>query len=140
MRHSDDEIARRLRRFLWFDEQPVPDTGFFRTLDEALWKPLLSAEGAADPRLDSIPLRQSARNELLVSVLGRMSAGHVPGSGDRRFFMEHCMVALPGVARAAGRGRQARRGDSGKPGPARFRAGGRDGSRQVKTWRHAQGP
>lgn len=40
---------RRLRaRFLWFDKQPVPETGF-RTLTEALWKPLLSAEGAAEP-------------------------------------------------------------------------------------------
>ena len=35
-------------RFLSFDEQTVPNTGF-RTLDELLWKPLLSAEGAADP-------------------------------------------------------------------------------------------
>ena len=35
-------------RFLWFDEQIVPNTGF-ATLDEALWKPLLSAEGALDP-------------------------------------------------------------------------------------------
>ena len=35
-------------RFPWFDEKTVPETGF-RTLDEALWKPLLSAEGAADP-------------------------------------------------------------------------------------------
>ena len=35
-------------RFLSFDEQTVPDTGF-RTLDESLWKPLLSAEGIADP-------------------------------------------------------------------------------------------
>ena len=35
-------------RFLWFDKQPVPETGF-RTLAEALWKPLLSAEGAAEP-------------------------------------------------------------------------------------------
>ena len=35
-------------RFLWFDKQPVPDTGM-GTLDEALWKPLLSAEGRADP-------------------------------------------------------------------------------------------
>ena len=30
-------------RFLWFDEQPVPETGF-QTLKESLWKPLLSAE------------------------------------------------------------------------------------------------
>ncbi len=40
---------RRLQaRFLWFDKQPVPETGF-RTLTEALWKPLLSAESAAEP-------------------------------------------------------------------------------------------
>ena len=37
-------------RLLWFDEQTVPETGF-GTLDEALWKPLLSAQGAADPAL-----------------------------------------------------------------------------------------
>lgn len=35
-------------RFLWFDKQTVPGTGF-GTLDETLWKPLLSAEGAARP-------------------------------------------------------------------------------------------
>ena len=35
-------------RFQWFDEQPMPNTGI-GTLDEALWKDLLSAEGAANP-------------------------------------------------------------------------------------------
>ncbi|MCY4607087.1 MAG: putative DNA binding domain-containing protein [bacterium] len=39
---------RSQARFLWFDKQPVPETGF-RTLIEAHWKPLLSAEGAAEP-------------------------------------------------------------------------------------------
>ena len=39
---------RSQARFLWFDKQPVPETGF-RTLAETLWKPLLSAEGAAEP-------------------------------------------------------------------------------------------
>ena len=44
-------------RFLWFDKQTVPGTGF-GTLDEALWKPLLSAEGAAtpEPALERIAL------------------------------------------------------------------------------------
>lgn len=37
-------------RFLWFDKQPVPATGF-GSLDESLWRPLLSAEGAAAPEL-----------------------------------------------------------------------------------------
>ena len=41
---------RSQARFLWFDKQPVPGTGF-RTLAEALWKPLLSAEGAAEPKV-----------------------------------------------------------------------------------------
>ena len=39
---------RSQARFLWFDKQPVPETGF-GTLAESLWKPLLSAEGAAEP-------------------------------------------------------------------------------------------
>ena len=39
---------RSQARFLWFDKQPVPESGF-KTLAEALWKPLLSAEGAAEP-------------------------------------------------------------------------------------------
>ena len=39
---------RTQNRYLWFDEQPVPETGF-DTLDAALWRPLLSAEGAAEP-------------------------------------------------------------------------------------------
>ena len=30
-------------RFIWFDKQPVPETGF-QTLKESLWKPLLSEE------------------------------------------------------------------------------------------------
>ena len=49
MNFSDEEIKRHIR-FLWFDEQPVPGTGF-GALDESLWKPLLSAEGAAAPEL-----------------------------------------------------------------------------------------
>ena len=49
---SDERLRLAQRRgqarFRWFDEQPVAGTGF-RTLEEELWKPLLSAEGAADP-------------------------------------------------------------------------------------------
>ena len=39
---------RAQSRFLWFDKQPVSNTGF-HTLDESIWKPLLSAEGRAEP-------------------------------------------------------------------------------------------
>ena len=49
---SDERLRLAQRRgqarFRWFDEQPAPGTGF-RTLEEELWKPLLSAAGAADP-------------------------------------------------------------------------------------------
>ena len=51
---SDERLRLAQRRgqtrFLWFDKQTVPETGF-GTLDEALWKPLLSAQGAGDPAL-----------------------------------------------------------------------------------------
>ena len=50
MNHSNEDIARQLRLGLWFDTQAVAETGF-GTLDRALWKPLLSAEGAGDPAL-----------------------------------------------------------------------------------------
>ena len=49
---SDERLRLAQRRgqarFRSFDEQTVPDTGF-GTLDEWLWKPLLTAEGAAAP-------------------------------------------------------------------------------------------
>ena len=51
---SDERLRlaqqRAQSRFRWFDKQPVPGTGF-GSLDESLWKPLLSAEGAASPEL-----------------------------------------------------------------------------------------
>ncbi len=51
---SEERLRLAQRRgqasFLWFDKQPVDGTGF-GTLDAALWKPLVSAEGAADPEL-----------------------------------------------------------------------------------------
>ena len=51
---SDERLRlaqqRAQSRFLWFDKQPVPGTGF-GSLDEFLWKPLLSAKGAAAPEL-----------------------------------------------------------------------------------------
>ena len=49
---SDERLRlaqqRGQARFLWFDKQPVQGTGF-GSLDESLWKPLLSTVGAADP-------------------------------------------------------------------------------------------
>ena len=54
-RLDNDEVLRLAQkrgqaRFVWYDEQPVAGTGF-ASLDEALWKPLLTATGAADPEI-----------------------------------------------------------------------------------------
>lgn len=49
-------------RFLCFDKQTVPETGF-GTLDRALWKPLLSAEGAVDPPSALEKMGLLSRNE-----------------------------------------------------------------------------
>ena len=49
-------------RYLWFDEQPVPETGF-DTLDPALWRSLLSAEGAAEPEVALAKLALLAPDE-----------------------------------------------------------------------------
>ncbi|MCY4312397.1 MAG: putative DNA binding domain-containing protein [Gammaproteobacteria bacterium] len=50
---SGDEYLRLAQRrsqarFLWFDKQPVPNTGF-KTLGQDLWKPLLSSKGVSEP-------------------------------------------------------------------------------------------
>lgn len=52
--NSDEQLRlaqeRAQARFRWFDEQPVPETGL-GTLEEALWKPFVSEEGADDPEM-----------------------------------------------------------------------------------------
>lgn len=53
---------RARSRYLWFDKQVVPETGF-ETLSERLWEPLLSVEGAADPRRGLMNLRLLAQDE-----------------------------------------------------------------------------
>ena len=52
---TSDERSRLAQRrgqtrFRSFDERPVQETGF-GTLDESLWKPLLSVRGAAEPKI-----------------------------------------------------------------------------------------
>ena len=53
---------RARSRYLWFDKQTVPETGF-ETLNERLWEPLLSVAGATDPRRGLMNLRLLARDE-----------------------------------------------------------------------------
>ena len=66
-RLRSDEIPRLAQnraqsRYLWFDKQTVPETGF-ETLSERLWEPLLSVAGATDPRRGLTNLRLLARDE-----------------------------------------------------------------------------
>ncbi len=55
-------------RYLWFDQQVVPDTGF-ETLNERLWEPLLSVAGATDPRRGLRNLRLVAALDLYTTNL-----------------------------------------------------------------------
>ena len=53
---------RAQSRYLWFDKQIVPETGF-ETLSERLWEPLLTVAAAADPRRGLLNLRLLAQDE-----------------------------------------------------------------------------
>ena len=57
-------LARRRgqARFHSYDEQTVPGTGF-ETLDESLWRPLLSAEGVAEPQSALVKLALLANDD-----------------------------------------------------------------------------
>ena len=56
------EQSRTQSRYLGFDKQTVPETGF-ETLNERLWEPLLSLAGAADPRRGLTNLRLLAPDQ-----------------------------------------------------------------------------
>lgn len=57
--NSDEELRlvqrRSQARYRWFDKQTVDGTGF-ATLDEALWKPLLSVQSASQPEIALVKL------------------------------------------------------------------------------------
>ena len=82
---TNDELLRLAQqrgqaRFLWFDKQPVPGTGF-GSLDESLWKPLLSTVGAADPEsaLERMGLLTSDENGITrATVAGVLLCSHSP--------------------------------------------------------------
>ena len=84
-RMTSDERLRlaQLRgqaRFLWFDKQPVSDTGL-GTLDEALWKSLLSVEGRDDPEtaLEKMGLLgQDEHGVVRATVAGLLFCSHTP--------------------------------------------------------------
>ena len=104
MSYSSKEIRQRLSqaRYLWFDEQPLPDTGF-RTLDESLWKPLLSAEGRAEPEVALRRLALLAPDDagvLRATVAGVLLCARTP----EQFLPGACITATRylGNDRAAG--------------------------------------
>lgn len=71
---------RAQARYLWFDRQAVPNTGF-ETLSERLWGPLLSVAGAADPIRGLQNMRLLARDEadvLRASVAGVLLCARMP--------------------------------------------------------------
>ena len=94
--------SRGQARFLRFDKQPVDETGF-GTLDDALWKPLISAEGAADPELalEKMGLLVADRNGTLrATVAGVLLCSSSP----ERWLPNACVTATRyrGADRASG--------------------------------------
>ena len=53
---------RAQSRYLWFDKQVVPETGF-ETFSERLWEPLRSIAGGSDPRRGLNNLQLLAQDE-----------------------------------------------------------------------------
>ena len=83
---TDEELRLAQRRgqarFLWFDKQPVPQTGF-RSLEESLWKPMLSAEGRKDPEraLQKLALLTATANGTVeATVAGILLCTSEPGT------------------------------------------------------------
>ena len=82
--NSDEHLRLAQRRgqarFVWYDEQPVPDTGF-ASLDETLWRPLLSPTGAAAPEVGLIRmglLAIDAHNVTRATVAGLLLCSRPP--------------------------------------------------------------
>ena len=80
-------------RFLWFDQQPVPETGF-GTLDEGLWRPLLSSRALADPAVSLEKMGLLVRDDAGVvrpSVTGLLMCSTTPDQ-----WLPHvCITATP---------------------------------------------
>ncbi len=103
---SDDQLRlaqlRAQSRFVWFDNQPVPGTGF-GALDKALWRPLLSVQGAADPELALAKiglLSDPAEGPQLATVAGILLCSRQP----EEWLPNACITATTyrGTERASG--------------------------------------
>ena len=103
---SEERLRLAQRRgqasFLWFDKQTVTETGF-GTLDETLWKPLLSVEGAADPEvaLEKMGLLATDENGTMrATVAGILMCSNSP----EQWLPNACITATryKGTDRASG--------------------------------------
>lgn len=103
---SDERLRlaqrRAQARFLWFDEQAVPETGF-ASLDESLWRPLVSAQGAAAPDLALAKLgllTDTADGPRQATVAGILLCSRTP----ERWLPNACITATRyrGADRASG--------------------------------------
>ena len=104
--HGDERLRlaqqRAHSRYLGFDNQVVPETGF-ETLSERLWEPLLSVAGATDPRRGLMNLRLLAPDEAGVdraTVAGVLLCAPSP----QDWFPQAAIVATHyrGIDRASG--------------------------------------
>ena len=78
--HRDYSIrGSRIRLSLFSDRMEIQSPG---TLPNSL-------------TIDNIADRQATRNEVLVSILGKVPTGEAPGCGDRRYFMERRGDGVP---------------------------------------------
>ena len=71
---------RAMSRFMWLDKAAVPDTGF-QSLDEPLWKRLVSTHGMADPEVALEKMGLLARDDrgtLRASVAGLLLCARAP--------------------------------------------------------------
>ena len=93
---------RAQTRYLWFDKQVVAGTGF-ETLIERLWEPLLSVQGATDPRRGLMNLRLLAQDDAGIeraTVAGILLCTHSPQD-----WLSHATIAAThyrGTDRASG--------------------------------------
>lgn len=93
---------RTQNRYLWFDKQIVPDTGF-ETLSERLWEPLLSVAAAADPRRGLLNIRLLAQDE--AGVDRATVAGILLCTSSPQDWLSHATIAAThyrGLDRASG--------------------------------------
>ncbi len=103
---SDERLRLAQRRgqsrFLWFDEQTVPETGF-ETLDAKQWGPLISTESALDPKLALEKMGLLAPDEngvIRATVAGVLLCAEYP----EQFLPNACIMAAcyRGEDRASG--------------------------------------